>query len=1051
MQKGWTIGAALFILAAASATSTSFSVSAQQPARVAKSETTTPLPTFRRPGAVGLAEMMAQPPSYSYGSSINVFVYEDERRQIREVHVLGHADSDTCRKASSLVATAIVEKGYDTRDLFVAGAGRVVYDPAENVAMLRGLPQVQQYLQARGRLLRAETAVDTAAEGSHAELEQARRSVATLELDPNVRAFSMSLRGSAAMRDLVSGMRELAASSGLVTVHVVRYSIKQAIDRRISAAVQAGAAAVVRFDDLAADLPSGAEAAAIFPVMSLRNGQSVSASLGSALTTQQRFERASEVNKNELENVMVGDARARLSRQIEQRDQQRKSLEECKVASSEYLDAPITLNMECTDDGCFPSSNPTTISRRNYCQFVLPENQRRLAERISETREQIARIEADRRSAVSALAAMNIESLVDSMLRDWELPVGRTQAAFSAWRVGERPRSWAAFQTSMSAEAHDPEAIVTETTVFQVARQGSLLSVRPNQVIDIRRSVLIIDPRLGVTKSLDTWSERKSAPTSVAPSIESVVGAPGAIPIAPLLRAIEQTPLIAVTSASRTFGSTLADTQNAAAQSRTKARTVVAWIEFNEQRQMIESSVPEEGSDRDKLIAFLQQLKELNRLYQGYAATPTEYELSLARDAAFVVLKALGVSNPSDAQAFAFANRTADAQNSGGELERMNVLIAQFGFDARTIMRRAIASARRSDPDFARQVLSTREFPPEPSAPMRAVQQELDRGLRLEELEAIAALRTERSIMTEGLLSQAVDQILSEPALFTNAARSIDQASQLSSGISVGGARSARERLREWIRGQRPAATLSRLEVASLLQNTSSQIFRRNSFMAGEQLETIWAYRSNAELAARARFEAGDYARAVALLFPDRLPLAIAEPGITLAVENESETGPIESMVVELLPGGQMSVHAEKGGQRFAVLRIGGLTGVRSEQIAQTIRSQPVDQWRPDYPLVDQLRHLRVPLSEEQRRVYTALTNPVVRLALLKAMVYGCSLPAVEVVPLSGRCRTDARRSRLDLIAPSASQSSVALTLQELVEMAELKIASDTRTNPIPN
>jgi hypothetical protein len=1052
MQTRQILGATLLVaVTVAAAVAFPYSVFAQQQNPTAKPTQSVQLPTFRRPGAVGLAEMMAQPPSYSYGSSINVFVYEDDTRQIREVHVLGHADSDTCRKASSLVATAILEKGYDTRDLFVAGAGRVVYTPAPNLRQLFELPQVRQFRDARRQLQIAQTAVDAGAEGGQAELEQARKNVTSLELDPSVRAYSMSLRGAEAVRDLVAGLRELSDASGLVTVHRVRFSTREAIEKRIAAAVEAGAPAVVRFDDLAATLPPGAEAAMILPTISLRTRLPVTASLGSAVTAQQRFLRASEVNQNEIEQVVIGDARARLKRQIEQRDQQRESLDQCKKATPEQLDTPVTLNMECSDDGCFPAKSPRSISRRNYCTDVLPENQLRVSIRISETREQIARIEADRKNAVSALAAMNLESLVDSMLRDWELPVGRTQAAFTAWRDAERPRSWSALKASMSAERQDADTLASETTVFQVARQGAALSARPNHVIDVRRSVLVIDPRLGMTHTMDTWSQRRSVSVTSAPSIETLAADPGAIQTEQLLQAIEQSAPTAVTTASHSFGRTLFDTKTEAAQLRSRATGLVSRLEFNEQRQALEASIREDGTPRDQLMSMLNILMELNRLYQRHGSATPEDELTLARDVASVVLQSMLRKETTPAQAYAFANRTSLGQNAGGEVEFMNVLFAKFGLDAAPILRRAMASARKQDPDFVKQTLAAGKLPAEPSAQTRALQKQVERGLQLSEQEAIAALRTERSILTEGLLRQSVDQLLSEPAQLANAAKSLDQASQVSTATTVGGARVARERLREWISAQRPMTMLSRLESASLLENTSAQILRRNAFVAGEQLEAIWGYRTNAELAARARFEAGDYARAIDLLFPKKLPLMLAEPTIAVVVENETATGPVQAILVEQQPAGELAVIAQIDDQKVPLMRIGGLTTERSAQIARAIVDQAAQNWRREYSLADQLRRLRVPLSAEQSRLNAAFSADRTRLALLKAMVYGCSLPAVEVVPLSGRCRTDARRSRFDQLAAKETQRPVALTMKELVDSANLQIDAKVNSTPSQN
>jgi hypothetical protein len=73
-------------------------------AKPSAQETSTPLPIFlARRGPATITEMMIQPPAFSYGSSINVWILKDKADEMREIAVTGHADSATCRRVSGQV------------------------------------------------------------------------------------------------------------------------------------------------------------------------------------------------------------------------------------------------------------------------------------------------------------------------------------------------------------------------------------------------------------------------------------------------------------------------------------------------------------------------------------------------------------------------------------------------------------------------------------------------------------------------------------------------------------------------------------------------------------------------------------------------------------------------------------------------------------------------------------------------------------------------------------------------------------------------------------
>ena len=105
-------------------------------------------PTFlRRTNAASLTEMMRQPPTNIYGSSINVFIYNNEAGQPDEVVVTGHADSVTCSQTSGAIMGQILTRQPNSTDFLLAGAGRMIGARTADDENLSNSPTVQEYIK----------------------------------------------------------------------------------------------------------------------------------------------------------------------------------------------------------------------------------------------------------------------------------------------------------------------------------------------------------------------------------------------------------------------------------------------------------------------------------------------------------------------------------------------------------------------------------------------------------------------------------------------------------------------------------------------------------------------------------------------------------------------------------------------------------------------------------------------------------------------------------------------------------------------------------------
>lgn len=91
---------------------------------------------LKRQGPASIEEMMLEPPTFNYGSSINVWLAKNNLGEIREVAVTGHGDSATCRRVSAQVMAMLMGKTELPEDLFVAGAAHII-DKGDNEKKLK--------------------------------------------------------------------------------------------------------------------------------------------------------------------------------------------------------------------------------------------------------------------------------------------------------------------------------------------------------------------------------------------------------------------------------------------------------------------------------------------------------------------------------------------------------------------------------------------------------------------------------------------------------------------------------------------------------------------------------------------------------------------------------------------------------------------------------------------------------------------------------------------------------------------------------------------------
>jgi hypothetical protein len=487
----------------------------------------TPLPVFlSRRGAATINEMMIQPPAFSYGSSINVWLLKDRTNKTREIAVTGHADSATCRRVSGQVMSLFMDKTKEPEDLFVAGAALLVDRGNENKREESLMKKsVQDFIKAEEELWAATEVLKikmkspaegkeakTAVEQAQEELIKAQLRVEALIADPEVQKYMLENDSAQAINDFVSQIRKFSRENGLVNIREIPLELVEQARARVTQMASSRQAQIVSFEELlkASEMP---EAALFMPMLTVPGAHPVELRIPLASIRTANFAEAQRNNRNEVEQVIVGNAKDRLEVFKAKKAQNLRAQALCNRLSEEELRQPVVLPEVCTPEGfCFKSDKPETITREEYCKVRLPLNLKVVNLWIKHTNELLDRIEADaERKDGSRIEEFDYGTLVDSMLRDWRLPVPRSQVAFDTWRAVARGPVWRLLNTQLTRMGITPNVIGGEQMVFSVKVDRQMLVVHPIHVIDMARSVLVADPAVGATHIFDAWSMRSQS------------------------------------------------------------------------------------------------------------------------------------------------------------------------------------------------------------------------------------------------------------------------------------------------------------------------------------------------------------------------------------------------------------------------------------------------------------------------------------------------------------------------------------------------------------
>ena len=1078
------------------------------------------VPTFlNRDGAASLAEMIAEPPAFIFGSSIDVWVYYDEKRAPREIAVTGHADSETCRKMSRLLFNTLLQKQTAPQDVLVAGAGWLVNDDKEETRKdLEGKPDVQAWLEAQEQHARAKillsfamrfgtegTKTKTAIERARKELKEAEQRVASLSDKPVVAAYRRNAETTEALTLLVREANRIAAETGLVRVHSLDFDLVEKVRSRVRVAARAEKGVVLSFEDLLQEAKQK-EAAVFLPMLLLGSAEEVRVSVAKETLGKADFEAARKMHRNDIETAMIGDARDRKRFYGEKLTANQETQRACASLSPEQRIEVIALNQTCTADGfCYEIDSGERMTRDVYCRTRVKLNERIVRDWLEKVDELIADIEEDIScKGDSRTEQLNHAVLIDSMLRDWDLPVARDQAAFDVWRTKRRKASWRRILVGAKKLGISPDAFGGENIIFSLKLTSDRIQVAPVQVVDLARSAIVVDPKVGATVVVDSWANRslvqepqgnqedlnKEVRQLVDQALKKVADSTSTAGSDDLRRALARSPVHAIGRLNQRWAQLFPENEERYEAVAQRLVPLIAASDFLTAYKDFSSSPTSKDSDE----AYFTEFKAL---LQSYPQAPPDLHLRFALELSSLIADLsnssgageVGTTNVTEWTVLQYYMNSTDTSVSeavaawheargddgirdllrgSDALEEFSVmsLIAilkgnsqareALSEDRRFLNSRVLAmailkadpaslirdavEAVRRDSEYWERAKAASSMPKEPSKRFSEMLEATEENLSYFELEVVR-LRT-----AEQLLERRSQALEAAWGLWSNEEASLaDIRSKLEAASDSGAVGS--EAILLGAKEQVLSFIRSNRPLDSLARvNLGSRIkvgSDRLMYRAAHALghiQGISSIPSHRRLESRLKYELGAYSEALDILFANRTSVALYHADIGWTPLPDDFKGQYNDVGFRV-EGDKIVLSVDSQDVSKDVLGI-HLPEEEVDAFHARLSRRPDNSGRSKALVSDQILVSSLELNPKASAIRRLMISEEVRLPLLKAMVYACAPPGADLVKISGRCATDpGRKERFDRVVADRVGQVMVPSLEEVKALARKRVA----------
>ncbi|MCI5146174.1 MAG: hypothetical protein D3923_11750, partial [Candidatus Electrothrix sp. AR3] len=612
------------------------------------------------------------------------------------------------------------------------------------------------------------------------------------------------------------------------------------------------------------------------------------------------------------------------------------------------------------------------------------------------------------------------------MLRDWDLPFPEAEAAFDHWRKQDRERIWRSIAEELLQSDINWRALQGEGIVFDVTLDSDTFKITPMMALDLRRSSVLIHPDLTVTVPVTPWEFR------TAESLETIDASRGGLAL--LLENTGNFKRVLSTSPESVMKKLLADIAD---QLRADGKE---WQEQYATAQ--EYDIMQLEDEYEKVLSELERsstIREGEKIYQvlkivSVAQSKADLSPEFRLRASLLIARVMQKEKQKD---FWEDFKKALTNESPFKYSSINDQLL-FGKSANELIQAIILPALEDNRDFIADALKKEKVPDQPSA-IKTRHKALVELPRPDLVGLVGGAERFRSAMKfREMLAAVLNEFSAEGEVDLGKIESILDVTNES--ISMTDQLDIRDlqlniRFLSFDSG-RSRSTLGpieglklRGEILSMLEDNEQKIKALT-----EGLEALSYGRDQNYLIARAYYDDGNYNKALELVFPKTIPLSLY-PSENRQVLNEIKMIPDE-LVAEQNESGGVIISAIKEQEKTPLLQLDGLSKEQQEQL-DAITLEQVKAWNEGEPLWEQALLTLVPAPPVLQKARELIdSDEQLRLAILKAMVYSCAMPAQDIIAEGGRCQKNAQsstqlydrvqqQSRVRFNMPSAEAMSV--------------------------
>jgi hypothetical protein len=952
------------------------------------------------------------------------------------------------------VFNTYLEKQEDGDDLFVAGAARLVNNvDTASIEAAAGDPAVISYRSSRKKLklltylraVAAQSGIESKEDSSalsdlETQISQATKELEQAETNPKVAMIARSSRTEESFTAMLNDLDEFAAKNGLVELHDMPYEMVRSVRDRVAQGVAKHEDTVISFEDIQSALPNR-EAAVLVDMLRTADGKPVVITIPLSVVTQDRYDEASKSNRGDVEASMVGDARQRKQFYQDQQKDNDTQLAECKT----HKTGSVELSQECTEDGvCVQTQQPTTITRQEYCGIVLPRNKNVINNWSHKVDSLIDRIQNERASAGSGkISSLDNATLMDSLLRNWDLPVARSQTDFEYWRTQRREPAWRAIRSALRSAGIRPDAIKGENLVFSVKVVGDQIEIRPVHIVNTQHSLIIVRKKEGVTRVLDAWEERgvkrlaenagkKTASNLAAEQLNLATAAAGRGDVAQaailLRKSLALDPVASASQLEQKWRNSLRDDSGEVARYNDNIKSLVSVVD----RQQAYRSITSDPELKDNAYAYYAAIADF---VKQNPKVPVDVHLQLAYAVSRLVAAQSGRKAP-DAwtvlESYTRVNAlpleaqhkleewnteaNKDASKRTIDKEKINLLAIDTRNDEQTtsdpfwegrvvvaalmyvdpadVIRSAVQQVKDRDPSFFETATSLRKIPTTGSAEWKQQDQITNRVLSLFEIEALEYHRTLDALIGKYHADKASQELWKTDNPDLRRVQDYLKQATDSSTTSNSALLSAKDRVEPALRLGKSLDTLARNDLGYLIDRGANQLLLRAKANSHSAM-ALRAFRDHNRLDARLFFEIDEYASALESLYPGTTSIATYHSKLNWDVLGKAWPSLASKIDVQDREE-EVVVGADDGRHAVSIIRFYGIPAEDLHSLAEEIRKIPPEYLKGSGSPSDKILVRQVALNREAGELRKMIVED--RLMVLKALVYSGQEPAFDLL-----------------------------------------------------